>query len=292
MLVLLNFKFALRFLRQRVFFLVKGLKPKISSQFKIVLILCLFVFTTSFRPGVARADQVSVRHLEGVTHGFLILRTLDGKAIADGDLRQEAKAGRVTDHLTFRFKDGSLFKETTIFTEHGQFRLIYDQMIQKGPSFKHPVESSIDAVTGRVTVKSDEKGKEKIVSEKLALPADIYNGLAFTVLKNISPNAQQTRISMVAGSPKPRIVQVNISRQGAKTFAAGEIKHEATDYVLKVEIGGMAGVAAKLTGKQPPDTHVWILDGEAPAFLASEGPFYEDGPIWRIELAAPSVSDN
>jgi len=56
---------------------------------------------------------------------------------------------------------------------------------------------------------------------------------------------------------------------------------------VKVEIGGLPGVIAPLIGKQPHDTAVWILPGEAPAFVKSEGPFYQGGPIWRIELASP-----
>jgi len=47
------------------------------------------------------------------------------------------------------------------------------------------------------------------------------------------------------------------------------------------------GLVAPLVGKQPADTHVWILGGEAPAFVKSEGPLYVGGPIWRIELASP-----
>ena len=39
-------------------------------------------------------------------------------------------------------------------------------------------------------------------------------------------------------------------------------KHKAIDYVVKVEIGGAAGVMAHLAGKQIPDTHVWVLIGE------------------------------
>jgi hypothetical protein len=35
------------------------------------------------------------------------------------------------------------------------------------------------------------------------------------------------------------------------------------------------------------NTHVWILGGEAPAFVKLEGPLYFGGPIWRIELASP-----
>ena len=42
-------------------------------------------------------------------------------------------------------------------------------------------------------------------------------------------------------------------------------------------------------GKQPPDTHVWVLGGEAPAFVKSEGPLYAGGPIWRIQLASAGL---
>ena len=45
---------------------------------------------------------------------------------------------------------------------------------------------------------------------------------------------------------------------------------------------------APLLGKQPPDTHVWVLTGNAPAFVKFEGPIYDGGPIWRIELATPA----
>jgi hypothetical protein len=57
--------------------------------------------------------------------------------------------------------------------------------------------------------------------------------------------------------------------------------------VVKVDIGGFAGLVAPLLHKQPPDSHLWILHGDAPAFVKSEGPFYLGGPIWRIELVSP-----
>ena len=49
----------------------------------------------------------------------------------------------------------------------------------------------------------------------------------------------------------------------------------------------LKGTIAKLIGKQPLDTSVWILGGDAPSFVRSEGQFYQDGPVWRIELASP-----
>ena len=55
----------------------------------------------------------------------------------------------------------------------------------------------------------------------------------------------------------------------------------------KVDIGGLSGLLAPLLGKQPPDSHVWILGGEAPAFVKAEQPLYLGGPVWRIELVSP-----
>ena len=84
-----------------------------------------------------------------------------------------------------------------------------------------------------------------------------------------------------------RLVKLEILPEGEKAIASGNTKHETVRYVVKVKIGGVAGLVAPLLGKQPPDTHVWVLTGNAPAFVKFEGPIYEGGPIGRIELATP-----
>ena len=63
--------------------------------------------------------------------------------------------------------------------------------------------------------------------------------------------------------------------------------HKATHDVAKVEIGGVAGLVAPILGKQPPDTHVWVLGGDAPAFVKSEVLLFNGGDLWRTELASP-----
>jgi hypothetical protein len=92
---------------------------------------------------------------------------------------------------------------------------------------------------------------------------------------------------MVAATPKPRLVKLAITSEGEETFRIGNSSRKATRYAVKVEIGGVVGLLAPLLRKQPEDTHVWILRGEAPAFVKSEGPLYLGGPIWRIELTKP-----
>jgi hypothetical protein len=160
-------------------------------------------------------------------------------------------------------------------------------MIQRGSTFPHPMEVSIDAVGGRVTVRyRDDDGKEKTAEERMSLPPDLANGIVLTLLKNIPPDAASTEVSLVAATPKPRLVKLVITRAGEDAFSADGASHRATRFNVKIELGGLAGLIAPLIGKQPHDTSVWILGGEAPGFVKSEGPMYQGGPLWRIELAS------
>lgn len=101
-----------------------------------------------FRTVPLIAEQVRVRHMEGLMHGFLALRALDGKRLADGEMTQIAEGDRI-----FRFKDGSVYDDTTIFSQRGAFRLLSDHLVQRGPSFKQPMETSVKASSGQVTVR-------------------------------------------------------------------------------------------------------------------------------------------
>jgi hypothetical protein len=235
------------------------------------------------------AETVEVRYPEGVAHGFLVLRTLEGKPIADGDSTQVARGERVTSRMRFRFKDGSIYEETTVFSQQGTFRLVSDHVLQKGPTFKSPMETEIDAASGQVKVRYTDGGKEKVLTEQLELPPDVANGILFTLLKNVQRRAPETTVSYVAATPKPRLVHLEIYPQGQEPFSIGSYSHKAIHYVVKVKIGGLAGLVSRVLGKQPPDTQAWILGDDAPAFVRSDGPLYGDGPIWRMELAIPAA---
>jgi hypothetical protein len=239
-------------------------------------------------PALALPAPVAVRHVEGLVHGFLVLSAIDGPPLAQGDLVQMAANDRVTNHLVFHFKDGSIHDETVVYSQRGNFRLLTYHLIQKGPTFGHHTDLSFDTASGKVTVHySEHDGKEKVATDHMELPPDIANGLTLTLLKNLRPNDPPATVSMVAATPKPRLVKLAISPQGEDPFTTSGAKRLAIHYVLKVEIGGIEGKIAPLLGKQPPDIHVWVLGGEAPAFVKMEGPLFYGGPIWRIELASP-----
>jgi hypothetical protein len=239
-------------------------------------------------PALGLSAPVVVRHTEGLVHGFLTLSAIDGTRLAQGDLVQRAANDRVTNHLVFHFKDGSIHDETVVYSQRGAFRLLTYHLIQKGPTFGQHTDLSFDTASGNVTVHHTGKdGKEKVTTDPMELPPDVANGLTLTLLKNLRPNDPPTTVSMVAATPKPRLVKLAVSQQGDDPFSTSGVKRLATHYVIKVEIGGIEGKLAPLLGKQPPDIHVWVLGGEAPAFVKMEGPLFYGGPTWRVELASP-----
>jgi len=244
------------------------------------VVLCL--------PRTSGAEPVTVRHAEGLVHGFLSLSSADGKLLASGDLIQRVNGDRVTSRLVFRFKDGSLHDETAVFRQRGQFLLLTDHLVQKGPAFERAIDMTIDRQSGQVTVRyTDDHGEQKSEVEKMELPPDLANGMIITLLKNISPKAMPKALSYVAATPKPRLVKFELSVGGTESFTVAGSTRRATHYVLKVEIGGVAGVIAPIIGKQPEDSHVWIMEGEAPAFVRSLAPMAMGGPLWRTDLVSP-----
>jgi hypothetical protein len=233
--------------------------------------------------------QALVIKKEGFARGFLTLKSLDGKIVADGEQTQTTRGNQVTTRTVFHFKDGSLQDETTVFSQQPHLKLIRDHVIQKGPAFKESVDISVTPDSGQVIGKSTgSDGKEKVISEHLDLPADLINGVGVTLLKNLPSHTTNITVPFVTPSSKPRLVKLEISLVGEDSFVVGGFSHrKAKHYVIKVKIGGVAGAVASIVGKQPEDTHVWILEGDAPVFVRSEGPLYQGGPIWRTEATAP-----
>lgn len=237
------------------------------------------LFCSSLSPAL-KADPIPVRYMQGTSHGFAALKTLDGVTIATGESTQTVSRGTVTSRLVFYFKDGSVDDDITVFTQQGVFRLISDHHIQHGPSFPKPIDFLIDTVRGELTFKAEDGTVSK---EHMDLPPDVANGLPPNLLLNIRPKTPETKIAYIAPGKKARLVHLSITPDGTLPFRVGAFRRKATNYRLHVELGGVTGVIAPIIGKEPADYHIWIQDGTPPVFVREEGPLYEGGPIWRIE---------
>jgi hypothetical protein len=196
----------------------------------------------------AAAVPIKVLHSQGSAHGFVEVVTLAGKRIAVGDMLQDLRGTVVSTRLVLRFFDGSLDDETTIYSESGTFRFISDHHVQHGPSFPTPIDETVDARHGLVSVR-DPNGKTTRVQQRM--PADVYNGLAATLLMNRRSPATETTIAVVVAEPEPRIIHLSMRSVG-----------------------------------EPPFTM-----GSDPAFIREEGPLYVGGPVWRIQQISADFPD-
>jgi hypothetical protein len=238
--------------------------------------------------GQPSAEPVAVRYLEGLTHGFLALKTPDGRLLGSGDLIQTVRGDRVTSRLLLHYKDGSVSDETTVYSQRNDFLVLTDHLVQKGPRFKQPLEATIDRTRGLVTVRyTNEKGEPKVEEEKLEFPADLANGILMPLAKNFIKGRMPASVSVIAVTPKPMLVRVKFTNAGTEPFTFAGTKRQATHFVLHVDIGGLKGIAAKLLGRQPPDSHIWIMEGDAPAFVRAETPIATGDPPSVLELSGP-----
>jgi len=233
---------------------------------------------------VGHAETVPVRHPEGTLTGFLAVYSEEGQRIGTGELTQAVHGDRVSSRLVYRFLDGSIDEERAVFTQRGMFRLVFDHHVQKGPSFPHPLDMTIDVAKGEVTT-HDDKGTE---TKHMDLPKDLANGSILTLMKNFDPAAPQHTLNFLGGAPKPRLVKLVIKPTQEDPFDVGPIRNKALCMLIHIDIGGVAGVVAPPVGKQPGDIKVWIEEGDAPTFIREEGSFYAGGPTWIVELTSPA----
>lgn len=90
-----------------------------KSSFAQHLRFCTLITTLAFTCWPpAQADPIPVRHEQGTIHGFLELRSEGGVVVASGDIVQFVRGDRITSETVFRFKDGSIDDETTVFSQH------------------------------------------------------------------------------------------------------------------------------------------------------------------------------
>lgn len=240
------------------------------------------------------ADPVPVRFPEGVTHGFLLVRSLAGEIIGQGEMTQVVREGDLVEsRLVFRFNDGSLHDEKVAFSQQHVFTMISYRLVQRGPSFPDQIDVSIDRGTAEYKVQSraGKDGKEEVLNGTFELPKDVYNGMFITILLNL-PNGASEKVNFLAFTPRPEVIKLELLLKGEHRVQIGDTSRKAVQYVFKPDIGMIRKFFGKALGKLPADFHYvcWILDDTVPSFVQFEGPLQLMGPIVRIELVSPRLS--
>jgi hypothetical protein len=258
----------------------------------VALAVIIVIAVLTYSP--AEATSIPVRFPEGIAHGFLLVRSLAGETIGQGEMTQVVKEGDLAEsHLVFTFKDGSLHDEKVTFSQQRVFTMLRYHLIQRGPSFPDQIEVSIDRGTAEYKVRSKAggDGKEEVLTGAFTLPKDVYNGMFVTMLLNLPKGASET-VNFLAFTPAPEVIKLELNLMGEHEVRIGELSRKAVQYVFKPDVGTIRELLGKATGKLPAHFHYdcWIVDDEVPSFVQFEGPLQLMGPIVRIELVSPRLS--
>jgi hypothetical protein len=250
-------------------------------------IVSLLALLALVHQGHADDQAVKVRYREGSVRGFLVLRNQAGATLASGEFSQVPQGNTIKARMFFRFRDGSLYDETTVYSQRVAFRLISDHLVQRGRSFPNPCDMRIDVRSQSVSMLAPAKDGKARGPEHMDLPSDLSNGLLFNLIKNLPTDGPEIKVSYLAPSAKPRLLKFAISlRQEGKFTVAGR-SLKAAEWDVKPELGGLAALVAPMIGKQPPDMHVWVAEGGVPAIVRVDTTLYVGGPVWSIQLASP-----
>lgn len=268
-------------------------KENLIFHFKVTRFLgvSLLLGLAGLSPAASVGQQsrpVSVHHVQGASHAFLLLRAESGVVLGYGELLQIVQGDHVNSRLTYHFRDGSIDDDTTTFSQRSTFHLIRDHHVQQGPFFSKASDCLVEE-NGNVTIRTaDQDGKIKVETSHIDLPPDISNGITGTMLLNSSQSGS-FKLSLIAPTGKGRLIQLSIDVAGQEPFSPVlGVRRKATVFRIHPELGGVAGMLAPVVGKQPKDVFIWILGGQVPGLVREIGPLEEGGPVVSVEPAGAS----
>ena len=231
------------------------------------------------------ALPVELRYPQGDLHGFPSMSDDKGNLIADGELTQKQEGDRLLVHAVWRFKDGRVAEEDDVLLmrpELSQESFLWVE--RRGKDELRRAE--VDFRTGKASVSHRENGKRKTWDEKLDLPrGKAFTGystaLAASQLRDaLSDKDARRTLTFVAFTPKPRTVELEISRApGSRIRAAGR-ELPADRYTLHPKIPFPLSIAA-----HAPDSYLWFTHASPPGLLRAEQNLLEkDDPRIRIDV--------
>ncbi|WNG44384.1 hypothetical protein F0U60_09875 [Archangium minus] len=213
----------------------------------------------------------------------LAVSTPEGQPLGKGSLTQWTEGERLHVLLTYRYDDGRIIEESAVF-------LTQPELVQERWNWRERKEGqttrqfTFDFGSGRAVGLTREGGKTRRYTEQLKVePGRTFAGVGFAlVAKNLLPQLRQgeeVKLQALAATPKPRKVNVKLSREGTESLTLAGQTLTADRVVIHPEIG-LASLVVKA-----PDTNLYFTGSGPPVMVGGEGPVLEPGdPVVRTEL--------
>ena len=229
------------------------------------------------------ATGVPTRWVEGTLRGFPIVRTADGRAIANGELTQVIENGKLHARAVYDFNDGRRVREETVFEQQPLLRqLSWSWEERRGNEVLRSY--SVDLTTGHATARKRGSDGFDTWDDHLDDTNGAFVGVGFMyAVKNLTERldkGEKIPLTAVVFTAKPRTVTVTISRDQVGELIMAGRKLPAERFVIHPEVPWIARLFVKA-----PDQYLWFYRPSPPMFLRADIPLAEPSdPMIRIEL--------
>lgn len=206
------------------------------------------------------------------------------RAVGTIEFHQRRQADVLITDRVARFNDGSSDEDhAEARVAGGTLAALSGRSIIRSAGGGVVVDLSIDVPGGRLTGFNATGGDRKDFDERVALPAGTYWGpLIFLVLKNFDANAEDGAVTFrtVAPTPQPRVLDLEVRRDGDTTVAMPGGAVDATRFTLRPSVHWAVDPFVRLV---TPSTEFFVLPGAPPALARFVGPRNYAGQEIQVE---------
>jgi hypothetical protein len=239
-----------------------------------VLLGCAVFFAGTAASGAARepGDPIALSWTEGDVAGQTQIGAPEGgKPVGMVFYRQHVKAGVLECTRVSRFADGSSDEDTAVARVGRTLEAVRGRSIIRDKRGKTIVDIHIDVAGGRITGFYDDGSRHEVDEHASLDPGTYWGPLIFLVLKSFAANVDDDRVLFrtIAPTPKPRVLTMEIVREGGTTLRRLGESVPVEKYVLRPTMGWLID---PILHRLVPSTQFLVEPGAPPSLARYDGP--------------------
>lgn len=222
--------------------------------------------------------------LEGVAHGFPVLRNLEGERLADGEFTQSLEGDRLHVKIRYVFSPSRSVEERSVIRQEPTLvQELWSWVEMRDGEVYRKFE--VDFLSGTATAEKREKNKLRRWSTHVDVePGRAFAGaswaLAIKGLRERLLHGETIELQTVGFTPKPKAATVEISHVGVDQLPMSGRTLVGDRFLIHPKIPWIVRLFVHV-----PDSQIWLANPPPAAFLRFEGPLAEPGDsLVRVDL--------
>jgi hypothetical protein len=217
-------------------------------------------------------DPIQLAWTEGDVAGFSRILSPEGKVIGTIEYHQHRRGDVLAAIRLAHFNDGSSDEDQVEARVGKPLEAIRGRSIIRDMRAIPVLDLTIDVAGGRITGFSGVGKERETYDEHVTLSTATYWGpLVAIVLRNFDTNASDDRLIFrtVVATPKPRVLDMELVREGQTTVNRPGDRLEAVRFALRPTINLLID---PIVQRLAPKTEFFVQPGTPPAIARFAGP--------------------